>query len=275
LSSSNELLSDDLRREIERRNWETGARNELTGETDGPQRDNLNVHYQSVKRNEIRDHGVAYYAFSEDQQTRQQQMDLLNQMREQTKTQKQQKQNLKQKRKQLLRQRLAKVAQRKGIALEIKESSSDSDDEVDESEPMAAPEPRPVPSSVREWDVGKEDLPQVLADMTPKRKPNLYNNYIEDQRDERNADFAPPSSYDSRKEFRNNSSDRQRTPFVRETPKLDINSQKPIDISHNCDEMMDNNKCSVNCDSNTSANREDVSQMISNALSYFRNNLQK
>ncbi|CAG2163881.1 unnamed protein product [Oppiella nova] len=124
LSSSNELLSDDLRREIERRNWETGARNELTGETDGPQRDNLNVHYQSVKRNEIRDHGVAYYAFSEDQQTRQQQMDLLNQMREQTKTQKQQKQNLKQKRKQLLRQRLAKVAQRKGIALEVKESST-------------------------------------------------------------------------------------------------------------------------------------------------------
>ena len=194
LSVDNQLLTSDMRREIERREWEESTTKRVMNGSSEESANNLNIHYQNIQHNEIRDHGVAYYAFAKDQTTRQEQMDLLNQLRDQTKTRKEQKLKLKLKRKELMKQRLAKVAQRKGIAFEPKDSSSDSEEEFEE---IIAREPteRPIPTSVREWDVGKSDLHQVMPEFVEKTKQSSHKNYIEEQREERNVEFAPPMSY--------------------------------------------------------------------------------
>ena len=271
LSANNELLTDDLRRELERREWEANARNEVTNERQSEgNRSNANIHYQNVKFNEIRDHGVAYYAFDEDSTKRQQQMDLLKQLRDQTKTRKEQKQRLKQKRKQLMRERLAKVAQRKGIPFEPKESSSDSDDDFSDNEPEV-PEPKHIPSAVREWDVGKKDLHEVLPQLRPKPTYNSHKTYVEERRDERISEFAPPSAY-SQNQSKNNFRDK-RTHFRQN---FGQKSETNKSFGHNLDKTNDriDTKSGVNIDSN--ANRKpDVNQVISNALSYFRNNLKQ
>lgn len=198
LSADNQMLTNDLRRELERQKWEDNAKNEVMAGRPENSSNNLNTHYQDVQHNEIRDHGVAYYAFAKDQTTRNEQMELLKQLRDQTKTRKEQKLKLKQRRKELLKQRLAKVAQRKGIAFEPKESSSESEEEFQEILTREAEE-RPIPTSVREWDVGKEDLPKGLPHFEDKPKQSSHKNYIEERREERINEFAPPMTYQKTK----------------------------------------------------------------------------
>jgi len=71
-----------------------------------------NIHYEDVREGEIRDHGVAFFNFAADEETRAKQMEMLEQMRRETEDKKSEKQRIKDKRKQMLRDRLAKVAAR-------------------------------------------------------------------------------------------------------------------------------------------------------------------
>jgi hypothetical protein len=258
LSKNSELLSNDLIRELDRREWETNASNEMNSGNDGQQSDGQ-IHYQNVQFNEIRDHGVAYYSFSKDSQQREEQMDLLNKLREQTKNQKIAKQKLKEKRKLLMRERLAKIAQRKGISIDFTQSS----DSEEETQPEPLPQEKPPiskPIKVREWDIGKEELMSEL----PKFKSNTY---FEEKRDERNPEFAPPSSY-SRNQFSGNFVD-NRSHYKRQKLKNEKMASNPENMNiNNKSKPFDDNKTS-----NTfSTPKSDVNQIISNALSFFRNN---
>jgi hypothetical protein len=253
-------LSNDLIRELDRREWETNASNEMNSGTDGQQSDG-SIHYQNVQFNEIRDHGVAYYSFSKDSQQREEQMDLLNKLREQTKNQKIAKQKLKEKRKLLMRERLAKIAQRKGISIDFAQSS----DSEEETQPEPVPQEKPPiskPITVREWDIGKEELMSEL----PKFKSNTIS-FFEEKRSERNPEFAPPSSY-SKNQFRDNFVD-NRSHYKRQKLKNEKISSNPENVNiNNKSERFDDNKTS-----NTfSTPKSDVNQIISDALSFFRNN---
>lgn len=64
-----------MRRERERVRWEREAEAELE-EPVGP------VHYQSVQAGEVRNHGVGYYRFSESEEERKKQLDMLEQLRD-------------------------------------------------------------------------------------------------------------------------------------------------------------------------------------------------
>ncbi|XP_017477298.1 PREDICTED: coiled-coil domain-containing protein 174-like [Rhagoletis zephyria] len=123
-SRNSDLLSDDMKREIERREWEE----ETYQEMEEPSLAKRKVHYEDIREGEIRDHGVAFFNFSVDEQARAEQLEMLKQMREETENKQSEKQRIKEKRKQMLKARLAKVAARKGIALPD-ESSEESDNE--------------------------------------------------------------------------------------------------------------------------------------------------
>ncbi|KAJ3007767.1 hypothetical protein HKX48_008950 [Thoreauomyces humboldtii] len=70
------LLSDDMRREMERVAWEKNAEAELLSETNGL------GHFDS--RKEIRTLGVGFYQFSQNDEDRKRQMDALNTIRDDT-----------------------------------------------------------------------------------------------------------------------------------------------------------------------------------------------
>jgi hypothetical protein len=112
-SPSPELLSEDMRRERERQRWEreafmgTSYDNEDDYPTVGP------VHYQDVQHKEVRSHGVGYFEFSVEEAKRQEQMKLLNNLRDNTIEQRTRREKLKEKRKALIEAKLAKVKQRK------------------------------------------------------------------------------------------------------------------------------------------------------------------
>lgn len=77
-SPTPELLSEDMRRDRDRRRWEREAEGELEqDEPVGP------VHYQELRAQEVRSHGAGYYAFSVDEEQRKKQIGLLNKLREQ------------------------------------------------------------------------------------------------------------------------------------------------------------------------------------------------
>ena len=221
---NNELLSDDLKRELDRRDWESDA-HEMNEKLNNEQYEHDDdddehakegkqhgpTHYQNVQHNEIRDHGVAYYAFDQNEQKRQEQMHLLNSLREQTVNQKQARQKLKEKRKSMMRERLMKIAQRKGIKINAlpseSSSSSSSEDEVNTKEDvewakttddgMMQPE-RPVHeprAKIREWDIGKDQLEKSYQQQRSTPTRFRHEDYIENRRNERLKEFAPPSTY--------------------------------------------------------------------------------
>ena len=72
-------MSDDMRMDRERRDWEEQAEQELDKPVEP-------LHYQSVQAGEVRSHGVGYYAFSEDTEKRKEEMAMLTKLREQVRT---------------------------------------------------------------------------------------------------------------------------------------------------------------------------------------------
>lgn len=81
------------------------------------------IHYQNVRFNEVRDHGVGYYQFSENDEERKRQMETLKNLREQTLKQQELKSKLKEKRNMALQQRLERIAARRGIKLPAPDDS--------------------------------------------------------------------------------------------------------------------------------------------------------
>ncbi|XP_030812887.1 coiled-coil domain-containing protein 174 [Camarhynchus parvulus] len=194
----NTLLSEDMRRELQRQQWEK-EEEEALRKPMGP------IHYEDIRENEARQLGVGYFAFSRDQELRHKQRATLDMLREQTLDQRNKREQLKEKRKAALDARLSKLRARK--IKKLREAGLEEEAEKLENGEVkgAAEEPEPprltaasrkveviiqerrdtkpgVPY-VREWDKGKE----LMFGQWEKKQEEL--------RDERDPEFAPPSDY--------------------------------------------------------------------------------
>ncbi|XP_058278180.1 coiled-coil domain-containing protein 174 isoform X2 [Hirundo rustica] len=194
----NTLLSEDMRRELQRQQWEK-EEEEALRKPMGP------IHYEDIRENEARQLGVGYFAFSRDQELRHKQRATLDMLREQTLDQRNKREQLKEKRKAALDARLSKLRARK--IKKLREAGLEEEAEKLENGEVkgAAEEPEPprvtAPSRkveviiqerrdtkpgvpyVREWDKGKE----LMFGQWEKKQEEL--------RDERDPEFAPPSDY--------------------------------------------------------------------------------
>ncbi|NXO12996.1 CC174 protein, partial [Oriolus oriolus] len=195
----NTLLSEDMRRELQRKQWEK-EEEEALRKPMGP------IHYEDIRENEARQLGVGYFAFSRDQELRHKQRATLDMLREQTLDQRNKREQLKEKRKAALDARLSKLRARK--IKKLREAGLEEEAEKLENGGMiccAAEElelPRVTAASrkvevviqerrdtkpgvpyVREWDKGKE----LMFGQWEKKQEEL--------RDERDPEFAPPSDY--------------------------------------------------------------------------------
>ncbi|GFS12499.1 coiled-coil domain-containing protein 174 [Elysia marginata] len=187
------LMSQDMHREMMRQKWENEARELLDKGQD-------EVHYSNVQFDEIRAHGVGYYQFSKDHSKRQEELEELQKLRDETKNQQSTKEKIKDKRKAMLEARLAKVRQRRKLKEEVVEAGKIAEEkdvkEYDSSKlkddvsilktegdtKKEAEEKRK--NHVREWDKDKAEC-------------NTWGlkDYVTWRRKERENEFAPPSLY--------------------------------------------------------------------------------
>ncbi|XP_062493233.1 coiled-coil domain-containing protein 174 [Pezoporus occidentalis] len=194
----NTLLSEDMKRELQRQQWEK-EEEEALRKPMGP------IHYEDIRENEARQLGVGYFAFSRDKELRHKQRATLDMLREQTLDQRTKREQLKEKRKAALDARLSKLRARKikklreaGLEEEaLKLENGEVKGATDEPEAPRVPaasrkvevviqerrDTKPGVPHVREWDKGKE----LMFGQWLKKQEEL--------RDERDPEFAPPSAY--------------------------------------------------------------------------------
>ncbi|KAL3277293.1 hypothetical protein HHI36_012643 [Cryptolaemus montrouzieri] len=188
-----ELLSDDMRRDLLRQQWEK-EENEL--------RDKDNIHYQDVLFSEARTHGVGYYAFSKDEEMRRRQQASLQKLREESQREQKKCQDLKIMREQQLAARVkaAKMRKRARLGLPV-EDEEEEEPEIGPSIPEATQEPEISEDDalkerlleearrnhIRPWDIGKEKVNEFYE--------YTQTEWVEKKRKERNDEFAPPSAY--------------------------------------------------------------------------------
>ncbi|NXO01304.1 CC174 protein, partial [Rhinopomastus cyanomelas] len=194
----NTLLSEDMRRELQRQQWEK-EEEEALRKPMGP------IHYEDIRENEARQLGVGYFAFSRDQELRHKQRATLDMLREQTVDQRTKREQLKEKRKAALDARLSKLRARKikklreaGLEEEAQKLENgelkEATEEPESPKVTAASrkvevviqerrDTKPGVPYVREWDKGKE----LMFGQWSKKQEEL--------RDERDPEFAPPSDY--------------------------------------------------------------------------------
>ncbi|XP_077430215.1 coiled-coil domain-containing protein 174 [Vanacampus margaritifer] len=186
-----DLLSEDMRRELQRQEWER-EEEEAMKKPVGP------VHYENIRAQEARELGVGYFAFSHDEENRRKQRETLDMLRDQTTDQRSKRERLKEKKKAILQARLAKIKQRKlkakgGVA---EEENEDEDETAPSPPPQDPPEvsrvkkveveiqerrdTKPGVPHVREWDRGKE---------------SMFGEWKSRRQSERDSEFAPPSAY--------------------------------------------------------------------------------
>lgn len=190
------LLSEDMRRELQRKQWER-EEEEAMKRPVGP------VHYEDIRAQEARELGVGYFAFAHDEEERRKQRDTLDMLRDQTTEQRNKRERLKEKRQALLQARLAKVRQRK------KKAKLDGDEDEEEPKEEHEPEeeePEPLPEDVPEVSIVKkvEVEVQERRDTKPgvphirewdRGKEFMFDEWKDRRRKERDSEFAPPSAY--------------------------------------------------------------------------------
>lgn len=188
------------------------------------QEDILNgpIHYENIKFDEIRELGTGYYAFSKDEEERKKQLEELQNMRKETISIQQRKDDLKRKRKAALQERLKKVKQRKALEsgnpvldeLDDEVSTSQNDEitgtsrqeaaaaEIDDNLSDMLRECRNATTKKqREWDKGKQAGYVAQTFVKPRTTPakmtvsNSYEKMLEERRNERPDEFAPPGFY--------------------------------------------------------------------------------
>lgn len=187
-----DLMSNDMYREMLRKKWEE----EEEAAAKGPLK---STHYQNVKYDEVRDMGVGYFDFSKDKTQRNEQMETLQLLRDETLGQRQRREKLKEKRKATMKARLEKVKEKKRQRGELIEED-EKEEEKEEGEEEAKKKKRededdelqrlaeerdgkpPKESTVREWDIGKEVV-------------SPWEQRLGSLREERPSEFAPPSLY--------------------------------------------------------------------------------
>uniref|UniRef100_A0A673IAD5 Coiled-coil domain-containing protein 174-like n=1 Tax=Sinocyclocheilus rhinocerous TaxID=307959 RepID=A0A673IAD5_9TELE len=158
------LLSEDMRREMQREQWEREEEEQMKKPV-GP------IHYENIREQEARELGVGYFTFAQDEDQRRKQRETLDMLRDQTTEQRHKREQLKEKRKALLEARLAKVRMRR-----MKKSKLEPGDEEEgvllnislvgpvapatvrkvEVEIQERKDTKPGVPHVREWDRGKE-----------------------------------------------------------------------------------------------------------------------
>ncbi|KAK5612058.1 hypothetical protein CRENBAI_000723 [Crenichthys baileyi] len=201
VSNDKTLLSEDMRRELQRQEWER-EEEEAMKKPVGP------IHYEDIRAQEARELGVGYFAFSQDKEQRRKQRETLDMLRDQTTDQRTKRERLKEKRQAILQARLAKVRQRKikktkldGTEEEEKDEENRGEEEEDETgglfpqsdvppevstlkkvevEIQERRDTKPGVPHVREWDRGKEFM---------------FSEWKTRRREERESEFAPPSAY--------------------------------------------------------------------------------
>ncbi|XP_071351545.1 coiled-coil domain-containing protein 174 [Trachinotus anak] len=201
-SSEKTLLSEDMRRELQRQEWEREEEEALKRPV-GP------IHYEDIRGQEARELGVGYFSFSQDEEQRRKQRDTLDMLRDQTTEQRSKRERLKEKRQAILQARLAKVKQRK-----MKKTKLDGNEEAEREEeenegeeeegeftgPPPPPEDCPEVSTVKKVEVEiqerrdtKPGVPHVRE--WDRGKEFMFSEWKTRLREERDSEFAPPSAY--------------------------------------------------------------------------------
>ncbi|NXK54957.1 CC174 protein, partial [Chauna torquata] len=268
------LLSEDMKRELQRQQWEK-EEEEALRKPMGP------IHYEDIRENEARQLGVGYFAFSRDKELRHKQRATLDMLREQTLDQRTKREQLKEKRKAALEARLSKLRARK--VKKLREDGFEEEAEklenggmiscLSEINTCSEPEaPRATAASrkvevviqerrdtkpgvpyVREWDKGKE----LMFGQWSKKQEEL--------RDERDPEFAPPSDYfmGQKKDdnYRNQNLNNPETSFEKTEPETSQNQQKP---------SVQANTSSTESYSGDTQNQEPLYQSLDDMLSYYR-----
>ncbi|XP_047929534.2 coiled-coil domain-containing protein 174 isoform X1 [Anser cygnoides] len=234
----NTLLSEDMKRELQRQQWEK-EEEEALRKPMGP------IHYEDIRENEARQLGVGYFAFSRDQELRHKQRATLDMLREQTLDQRTKREQIKEKRKAALEARLSKLRARKvkklrEDGLEEEAAKLENGEVKDATGPVQAEQEAPRATSasrkvevviqerrdtkpgvpyVREWDKGKE----LMFGQWSKRQEEL--------RDERDPEFAPPSDYfvgqKKDDDYKSQNLSSPETTFEKSEPEASQNQQKP------------------------------------------------
>ncbi|GAB1607392.1 coiled-coil domain-containing protein 174-like [Argonauta hians] len=210
---SSEILNpQDRYRQMLHEKWDAEERKTLEGPI-GP------IHYENVRFDEVRTHGVGYFSFSKEEAERKEQMNLLKTLRDQTKEERSQRETLKEKRETLMAARLKKVKnrQRAKLGLPPEPDPPKSEENTCEKQveiPVKRIEPIPRESfPTREWDIGKDEFFE------------REKQYFSQRRNERNYDFAPPDFYkDVPKETKRQSNEIKHV--FQEIKKCKMNSKK-------------------------------------------------
>ncbi|XP_019941849.2 coiled-coil domain-containing protein 174 isoform X2 [Paralichthys olivaceus] len=199
-SSEKTLLSEDMRRELQRQEWER-EEEEAMKRPIGP------IHYEDIRGQEARELGVGYFAFSQDKEHRRKQRDTLDMLRDQTTEQRSKRERLKEKRQAILQARLAKVRQRKmkktkldGTEEEDREEEKEDEDDSELIGSPPLPEDCPEVSTVKRVEVEIQERKDTKPGVPHVRewdrgKEFMFSEWKSRRRDERESDFAPPSAY--------------------------------------------------------------------------------
>ncbi|XP_060095619.1 coiled-coil domain-containing protein 174 [Heteronotia binoei] len=196
MSEEKTLLSEDMRRELQRQQWER-EEEEAMRRPVGP------IHYEDIREHEARQLGVGYFAFARDQALRKKQMETLEMLRDQTTDQRAKREHLKEKRKAVLEARLSKLRAKK----RLKEGNpvENGEEEIVEPAPVeptpsevarSAAESRKVEVVIQERKDTKPGIPYVREwDRGKEFTFGLWSKKQSELRNERDPEFAPPSSY--------------------------------------------------------------------------------
>ncbi|KAI1890890.1 hypothetical protein AGOR_G00158260 [Albula goreensis] len=194
-------LSEDMRRELQRQQWEK-EEEEAMKRPVGP------LHYENIRDKEARELGVGYFTFSQDEALRKKQRETLDMLRDQTTDQRSKRDKFKEKRKALLKARLDKVRQRKmkngkldGTEKSLGAEENEGEEEGEElvgplpapQEPPEAPAPKKVVVEIQERRDTKPGVPHVRE--WDRGKEFTFGHWTSKRREEREAEFAPPSAY--------------------------------------------------------------------------------
>ncbi|KAM4588257.1 coiled-coil domain-containing protein 174 [Odontesthes bonariensis] len=200
-SSEKTLLSEDMRRDLQRQQWEK-EEEEAMKRPVGP------IHFEDIRAQEARELGVGYFAFSQDVEQRRKQRETLDMLRDQTTDQRTKRERLKEKRQAILRARLSKVRQRKmkkakADGTEEEEQNPDEEEEEEEVEamgPFPQPDEHPEVSTLKKVEVEiqerrdtKPGVPHVRE--WDRGKEFMFSEWKTRLREERDTEFAPPSAY--------------------------------------------------------------------------------
>uniref|UniRef100_A0A8C3A4W6 Coiled-coil domain containing 174 n=1 Tax=Cyclopterus lumpus TaxID=8103 RepID=A0A8C3A4W6_CYCLU len=185
-SADKTLLSEDMRRELQRQEWER-EEEEAMKRPVGP------LHYEDIRGQEARDLGVGYFAFAQDEEQRRKQRDTLDMLRDQTTDQRTKREQLKDKRQAILRARLTKVRQRKMKKAKLDGTEDEQREEENEEDSPEVSTVKKVVVEIQERKDTKPGVPHVRE--WDRGKEFMFTEWTNRRREERESDFAPPSAY--------------------------------------------------------------------------------